>query len=157
MGRVPDGPCPQDRNRGGKTGALGSARARSQSDGTKGPRLIAKHADTLDQVAQVAQPLGFQLVSDGEQIARLMRADGWEVRFTSTGATYEIELCKAAGGQSQHLPLNELMQAFAPRIGKEWSKPTLPNQLWFLKSFTDQICTAAETVSAKIAAKAAAA
>lgn len=115
--------------------------------------MIAKHADTLDQVAQVAQLLGFQLVTDGERLARLMRADGWEIRFVSTEATYEIELCKAAGGQSQYLPLNELMQAFAPRIGKEWAKPTLPNQLWFLKSFTDQICAAAENVSAKIAAK----
>lgn len=128
---------------------------RVEANGTKGPRLIAEHQDTLDQVAQTVQPLGFQLVSDGEKTARLMRADGWEVRFIATGATYAIELCKAAGGQSQYLPLNEMMQAFEPRIGREWAKPTLPNQLWFLKAFTEQICTAAENVSAKIAAKAA--
>ena len=118
--------------------------------------MIAKHADTLDRVAEVARPLGFQLVSDGEKVARLMRADGWEIRFVAAGASYEIELCKAAGGLSQYLPLNELMQAFEPRIGREWAKPTLPNQLWFLKSFTDQICAAAETVSHKIAKAAAA-
>lgn len=118
--------------------------------------MIAQHADALEQVAQVALPLGFQLVSDGDKLARLMRADGWEIRFVATGATYEIELCKAAGGQSQDLPLNEMMQAFAPRIGKEWAKPTLANQLWFIKSFTDQICAAAENVSAKIAKAAAA-
>ena len=116
--------------------------------------MIAKHADTLDQVSQVMGPLGFQLVSDGEQMARLMRHDGWEVRFKSTGAAYEIELCKAAGGQSQYLPLNEMMQAFEPRIGREWAKPTLPNQLWFLKAYTDKICAAAETSAARIAAKA---
>lgn len=119
--------------------------------------MIAEHKDALDQVAQTVQPLGFQLVSDGDKLARLMRADGWEIRFVAAGAAYEIELCKAAGGLSQYLPLNEMMQAFAPRIGREWAKPTLPNQLWFLKAFTDQICSAAENVSAKIAAKASAA
>jgi hypothetical protein len=119
--------------------------------GTKGSRLIARHADTLDRLTQTVQPMGFQLVSDGEKVARLMRADGWEVRFVAVGADYEIELCKAAGGQSQYLPLNEMMKAFEPRIGREWATPTLPNQLWFLKAFTDQICKAAETVSAKIA------
>lgn len=115
--------------------------------------MIANHADTLDRLTQVVQPMGFRPVSDNDKVARLMRADGWEIRLVATGPAYEIELCKSAGGQSQYLPLNELMVAFERRIGKDWAKPTLPNQLWFLKAFTDQICTAAETVSAKIAAK----
>jgi hypothetical protein len=113
------------------------------ADDTKGPRLIAEHADTLAQVTQVVEPMGFQLVSDGEHLARLMRQDGWEVRFIAEGAGYSIELCKAGGGQSHYLPLNQLMRGFEARIGKDWAKPTLANQLWFLKSFTDEICAAA--------------
>lgn len=112
--------------------------------------MIANHADTLARLTQVVEPMGFQLVSDGERLARLMRQDGWEIRFVAEGEGYAIELCKAGGGQSHYLPLNQLMKAFEPRIGKDWAKPTLPNQLWFLKAFTDEICGAAETMATKL-------
>lgn len=111
--------------------------------------MIAEHADTLARLTQVVEPMGFQLVSDGERLARLMRQDGWEIRFVAEGPGYSIELCKAGGGQSHYLPLDQLMKAFEARIGKDWAKPTLPNQLWFLKAFTDEICAAAEAVTTK--------
>jgi len=105
--------------------------------------MIGVWAEILTKLLGVGRQLDFELDEDSDFIARLTRADGWQIVLEGDRASYPAFTLNIARtgetGIARSYALWLLMKNFSPLLDPERLLPTLENQLWFLEGFAERL------------------